>query len=225
MPEPATQVDVKSPVSRPKWRGRYWIPVAALFLATYVTVYLAARRIRPLNVIHVRIGGFDDEVTQVLFAPPIWCEQAIRVWTVGDAEDRVQSALNHAAANGKRAMLIFTDGQCPGCVRLKSFLDDNAEVVAKYFAIVQLLPTMRGFDVIESRYRRTADSEPDYIPFIVITDSDGNEIANSGIKLSEPIALPSGSDENRVRFLDLLQTTAIQMTADDAAALRHALEQ
>jgi hypothetical protein len=216
---------VDRPIVRPRWRGRFWIPIAALLIGGYIATYTWIREPRSNNPLPVRIGPLDREFLQFVFAPAVWCDIAMRDRLLGTAQNSVQAAIMQAGEEDKRAMLIFTSDHCLGCVQLDHFLKANESIVTKYFAIGHIHSSMSGYDEVERQYRNLTDSQPEYVPYIVIVDSAGNELANSGTKLAEPIAIPSGAAENRIAFLELLRSTASSMiTPEDEATLRRAID-
>ncbi|WP_153557431.1 thioredoxin domain-containing protein [Roseimaritima sediminicola] len=224
MHNPTNRVDMERPIVRPRCPSRIWLPLLAILVAAYVGSYGWIRQPGSRNPLPMRFGSLDRELLQVVFAPAVWCDIALRDQLAGTAQDAVRTATTRAAQEDKRGMLIFTSDHCPGCVRLDRFLQANEDTITKYFAIAQIHSSMSGFEDVTRRYRDVTDTHPEYVPYIVVVDAAGNELANSGTKLSEPIAIPSGAAENHAAFMELLCQTALpRMTAEDEAKLREAI--
>ncbi|MBI5757281.1 MAG: thioredoxin family protein [Planctomycetales bacterium] len=198
------------------------LAIAVLYLATY-------------NLLRDPGGdvlGMSRRGTEALFGPAMKFDDLLVRARRDSAVSIVESSLVQARSENKRVMLLFSTKSCLPCQQLEKFLSANSSTISKQYVVSTIdLDTTPDNDAIHEKYRNTADG-PNYYPWIVILDADGQPLFSSdgppgsanqlGEGRSGVIALPFTNDASLELFLQMVQETGPNITLEDVEALRRA---
>lgn len=152
----------------------------------------------------------------------------------GTADDMFTQAKAQAKLEHKRVLMVFSASWCGPCKLYERFLEDPqmAPIVEKAFVIQRIDVGERPGDPkhadtpggVKLRAALGSDGEPGF-PFIVMTDEDGNPIANSyrNGKTDGNIGYPALPEEIDW-YIDMLKRAAPSLSSEDLTATRKWLQ-
>lgn len=132
-----------------------------------------------------------------------------------DARQLFKDALAQAKADNKRVFVHETATWCGPCHMLSRFLEANRPAWEKDYIWIKIDQRWTGADELMKELRQGAKGG---IPWCVILDADGKQLATSTDPEGENIGFPS-SDSGRKHFRTMLERSAIRLTADEITAL------
>jgi hypothetical protein len=136
-----------------------------------------------------------------------------------DAEKLFENALAQAKRDDKRVLVQVSGAFCAPCVLLSRYLDEHKELIAKDYVVVKLDDRFVSGEETIKRVR--SDANKGGVPWTVILDSAGQELATSTAK-SGNIGFPS-TPEGIEHFQKMLTSTAQRLTAEEIGKLVEAL--
>jgi len=142
-----------------------------------------------------------------------------------DAKIVMDSAKARAAHENKKILLHFGAPWCSWCVKLKRWMNlpEISAILTKDYIDVEI-DTMRDEHAgdIHRSYNAYLDKPSGGgIPWMVITDSAGANIADSNASKGN-IGFPSAADEI-AHFMAMLRSTRVNITDDDLATIERSL--
>jgi thioredoxin-related protein len=147
--------------------------------------------------------------------------QFLQKWTPvkQDADMIIKAALDRAKQDSKRVLVRVGDPYCGWCKVLATFVHEHADVLSKDYVDVKIdtLRMTQGKELSERLKPKGCDG----VPWMVILDASGAELANS-IGPGGNIGCPSEPEEIE-HFGKMLMGTRQNMTEEDIAALKNDL--
>lgn len=200
-------------IARRTWHWLRWPAFVAAWLAAYLAVYGATRRVQ-----RVRDERFEiqtgSRLSNWLFAPAIQGELSWRRQDTPNAEQVLADALLEARRTERNVLLAFGTRGCLPCRQLERFFDEQAAIIERYYVVRRIDvddKMFRGLEILD-RYRPFATDGGlrgvQYYPWQAILDADGTRIVMSDDGPPGVIGLAQGGPADRAWFLEMLRRGA-----------------
>jgi hypothetical protein len=136
-----------------------------------------------------------------------------------DAEAALESALENARRDQKRVLVQVSGPNCPPCVLLARYLDEQKKLIAKDYVVLKLDARMPHANEVIGGLRPSLEGG---IPWMVILAADGKPLVTSD-SADGNIGYPD-TKEAKSHFANMLRATALRLTEADVATLLAGLE-